>query len=101
MKKYKGRASWDDLVWDLPRLAGAGLSSQQVGAEHFTHKPVASHLEPRRGHLQERETGDQTACQLHSDTQERTQEVTSSSREENGWMDLLHPLHLSWGGGGG
>ena len=56
MKKYKGRASWDDLVWDLPRLAGAGLPSQQVGAEHFTHKPVASHLEPRRGHLQERET---------------------------------------------
>lgn len=25
MKKYKGRASWDNLVWDLPRLAGAGL----------------------------------------------------------------------------
>lgn len=55
--------------------------------------PVSFHPRPLRGHLQ-KETGDQTVCQLHSETQERTQEVTSSSGEGREEVNLFHTLHV-------
>lgn len=55
---------------------------------------LSPHLRPLRGHVQERETGDQPACQRHSGTQKRTQEVTSSSQKGDRWVNLPHTLHL-------
>lgn len=36
------RDSWENLVWDLPRLAGAGLHAQQAEVTHFAHKSLGS-----------------------------------------------------------
>lgn len=45
-KSYKLRAGWENLVWDLPRLAGAGLHCQQGEAAHFAHRPLESRPPP-------------------------------------------------------
>lgn len=83
MKSCPVRVGWENLVWNLPRLAGARLHGLRGAAAHFAHKPLESlgpDLRPLRGHLQERATGGRTACQLHLETREKTEQVASSSQ---------------------
>lgn len=82
------------------KLGESGSGPDKVSwswAAPFAHNPLRSQSEPRplRGHLQERETRDQTACQMHSDMQGRTQAVTSSTRKASKGVNLSHTLHVA------
>ena len=40
MQSCPVRVGWENLVWDLPRLAGARLHGLRGAAAHFAHKPL-------------------------------------------------------------
>lgn len=86
------RTNWEIPVWDLLKLAEVGSAPRRYAflwESLFCQLPSeATQRSPTE------ETGDQTAYQLYSETQERSQEVTSSSGEENEAVSSFHTLHV-------